>query len=298
MSFPEVEVTRLLSSNLFKASWVVINDDARVIDSNELVEQKLQKAVKINAYQVPFPEVEAESEGFQAGISADSIDTLLDPDSERAMLKSASMEELDKARQELHAAKEELEKVKAETKQLMQEAQAEMADLREKTLQEAGEQGYQDGYRQGMEEVSALREECAAREKQLEQEYLSKMKELEPEFVKNLTRIYEHIFKVDLSGYHQLVISLLTDAMQKVDVTGNMIAHVAREDYPKVNGAKTEILERTGVPGDRVEIVSDMTLAPSQCMIETESGVYDCSLGTELSELSKKLRLLSYKDGR
>lgn len=287
-----------MSSNLYKAGWVVINEDARVINSNELIEQKLQNAAKMNMHKAASSEGEEENGGFAAGISASSIDMLLDSDSESAVLKSASMEELDRTRQELDAAKEELSNVQAQIKQLKENAQAEIDDLRERALQEASEKGYQDGYQQGMNEVAALREECAAKERQLEQDYLSKMKELEPEFVRNLTQIYEHIFNVDLSDYHQLVVSLLTDAMQRVDASGNMIVHVAKEDYPQVSSAKAEILEKTGTPKERVEIVSDMTLAPSQCMIETESGVYDCSLGTELSELSKKLRLLSYKGGR
>ncbi len=287
-----------MSSNLYKAGWVVINEDARVINSNELIEQKLQNAAKMNMRKAASPEGEEENGGFAAGISASSIDMLLDSDSESTVLKSASMEELDRTRQELDAAKEELSNVQAQIKQLKENAQAEIDDLRERALQEANEKGYQDGYQQGMNEVAALREECAAKERQLEQDYLSKMKELEPEFVRNLTQIYEHIFNVDLSDYHQLVVSLLTDAMQRVDASGNMIVHVAKEDYPQVSSAKAEILEKTGTPKERVEIVSDMTLAPSQCMIETESGVYDCSLGTELSELSKKLRLLSYKGGR
>ncbi len=287
-----------MSSNLYKAGWVVINEDARVINSNELIEQKLQSAAKMNMHKAASPGEEEENGGFAAGISASSIDMLLDSDSESAVLKSASMEELDRTRQELNAAKEELSNVQAQIKQLKENAQTEIDDLRERALQEANERGYQDGYQQGMNEVAALREECAAKERQLEQDYFSKMKELEPEFVRNLTQIYEHIFNVDLSDYHQLVVSLLTDAMQRVDASGNMIVHVAKEDYPQVSSAKAEILEKTGTPKERVEIVSDMTLAPSQCMIETESGVYDCSLGTELSELSKKLRLLSYKDGR
>ncbi len=287
-----------MSSNLYKAGWVVINEDARVINSNELIEQKLQSAAKMNMHKAASPGEEEENGGFAAGISASSIDMLLDSDSESAVLKSASMEELDRTRQELDAAKEELSNVQAQIKQLKENAQTEIDDLRERVLQEANERGYQDGYQQGMNEVAALREECAAKERQLEQDYFSKMKELEPEFVKNLTQIYEHIFNVDLSDYHQLVVSLLTDAMQRVDASGNMIVHVAKEDYPQVSSAKAEILEKTGTPKERVEIVSDMTLAPSQCMIETESGVYDCSLGTELSELSKKLRLLSYKGGR
>jgi len=283
---------------LYKAGWVVINEDARVINSNELIERKLQNAARMNMHKAAPPEEGEENDDFAAGISASSIDMLFDSDSESAVLKSASKEELDRTRQELDAAKEELLNVQAQIKQLKENAQAEIDDLRERALQEANERGYQDGYQQGMNEVAALREECAARERQLEQDYDSKMKELEPEFIRNLTQIYEHIFNVDLSDYHQLVVSLLTDAMQRIDASGNMIVHVAKEDYPQVSGAKAEILEKTGTPKERIEIVSDMTLAPSQCMIETESGVYDCSLGTELSELSKKLRLLSYKGGR
>ncbi len=287
-----------MSSNLFKAGWVVVNEDARVINSNDLIEQKLQSAARTVVYQPAPSEEEEESGGFSSGLSAESIDSLLDPDSERAVLKSASAEELDRIKQELGAAKEELSRVQAETEQMKASAQAEINDLREETLHQAREQGYQDGYQQGMQEAAALKEEYAARERQLEQEYSSRVKELEPEFVRNLTQIYEHIFKVDLSDYHPLVVSLLTDAMQRVETSGNMIVHVSREDYPEVNSARTELLERAGTPREKVEIVSDMTLAPSQCMIETDSGVYDCSLGTELAELSRKLMLLSYKGGK
>ena len=61
--------------------------------------------------------------------------------------------------------------------------------------------------------------------------------------------------------------------------------------------AREEILEKTGMLAERVDIIPDMTLVPSQCMIETEGGIYDCSLGTELKELTRKLMLLSFKGG-
>ena len=44
-----------------------------------------------------------------------------------------------------------------------------------------------------------------------------------------------------------------------------------------------------------MELVEDMTLSRSQCFIETENGIYDCSLDTQLSELKRKLKLLSYE---
>ncbi|MCM1126673.1 MAG: FliH/SctL family protein [Lachnospiraceae bacterium] len=296
LSFPEAEVTRSLYSNLYKAGWVVVNDDARIIDTNKLVEKKLHEAAKAGNYHAQESEEEG-TEGFNEGISAEAVDALLDPDGEGAILKSASAEELERIRQELEEAKAELSSVQDEAQHLLENAQAEIEAMKMRTLKEAEEQGYQEGYRQGMDEVKALREECLAKEKQLEAEYTQRVRELEPEFVDNLTRIYEHIFKVDLSEYHQLVVTLLTDAMQKADVSGNIIVHVAREDYGTVSEAKEEILEKTGMLAERLDIIPDMTLAPSQCMIETEGGIYDCSLGTELKELTKKLMLLSYRGG-
>ena len=44
-----------------------------------------------------------------------------------------------------------------------------------------------------------------------------------------------------------------------------------------------------------VDFVQDATLAPASCLIETENGVFDCSLETELKELKRKLMLLAYR---
>lgn len=283
-----------MSNNLFKANWVVLTDNTRMIDTNELAEEKLRREALLRSSQ---PKDEPE-DGFLEGVNAENVGLLVDADSKEAVLKSSSAEELNAVRRELEEAKAELEQLKEQAARILTDAQNEAEALRDKTMREAGEQGYQEGYEQGMQEVNTLKEECLAGQRRLEQEYQQMMEALEPEFVENLTAIYEHIFQVDLSDYRGLVVNLLTDAMQKTEGAGSMIVHVAREDFARVNGAKEEILEKTGTPAERFEIVSDMTLSASQCMIETEGGIYDCSLGTELKELKRKLMLLSYKGGR
>lgn len=283
-----------MSSNLFKANWVVFADDTRIIDTNALAAQKVQKAAVVHRSE-PVRET---VDGFTAGLDADKVELLLDPDGEDAVLRSASAEELEAMNQELERARAELEQIQMQTSQMVEDAQAEIEAMKIRTLKEAQEQGYKEGYEQGMHETQAMKEECLAKAQQLEQEYMQQVEALESEFIENLTGIYEHIFKVDLCDYKGLVVNLLTDAMQKTDSAGNIIVHVAREDYPQVSSAKAEILEKTGTLADRLEIVSDMTLSAAECMIETEGGIYDCSLGTELKELKRKLMLLSYKGGR
>ena len=50
-----------------------------------------------------------------------------------------------------------------------------------------------------------------------------------------------------------------------------------------------------GTGASLLEVVEDITLSKNQALIETDGGIYDCSLGTQLDELGKKLRLLSYE---
>ena len=47
-----------------------------------------------------------------------------------------------------------------------------------------------------------------------------------------------------------------------------------------------------------VEVVEDLTLAKNECLIETDSGIYDCGLGTQLEEVKKKLMLLAFQRER
>lgn len=292
MSFPEVEVTRSLSSNLYKAGWFVVDESTRVIDANKLMESRMKQAAE-RAAQTENRSAH-ESDEFSAGLDAEAVEALLAPEGSGESVE-ASMEKKRQLERELEEAREELASVKAQADRMLQDAEAQIEAKRMSTLQEAKSQGYQEGYAEGMAQAQSLKEECLAEKRELEADYQHKIEELEPEFVKNLTEIYEHIFKVDLSAYSKLVTTLLIDAMQKTDSARNYIVHVSKKDYPHVCEDRERILEETGTLPDRLEIISDMTLSESQCMIETEDGIYDCSLGTELEELKRKLKLISFR---
>lgn len=284
---------RLWSSNLYKAGWVLVDGDTpRVIDSNAQMKSRMEKA-QAEGY-VRREASSEESEGFSAGLNAAMVDALLSPEGQGTVLKAGVMEQ-EAVNEELEAARAELARVKEETADMLNEAQAQIEEMRRQALAQAQEQGFQEGYQKGMDEVQTMRNECQARREELEAEYQQKIEELEPEFIDALTGIYEHIFKVDLSSYRQIVMFLLIDAMQKTNGASNYIVHVSKKNYPQVIKQKERILEETGTLPENLEIISDMTLSESQCMIETEAGVYDCSLETELKELRRKLKLLSYK---
>ncbi len=271
----------------------MVDGDARVIDSNERMKERLSEAVA-EGYR-PREDSPEDGAGFTAGLSVAMVDALLSPEGQGNVIRAGSQEEKEKLNEELEQARAELERIRQEADQTLEDARARIEVMRRDALAQAKDEGFQSGYQEGMAQTEALKKECSARRAELEAQYQQRLEELEPEFVDALTGIYEHIFKVDLSGYRQIVVSLLTDAMQKTDSASSYIIHVSKKDYPHVMKQKERILEETGTLSDSLEIISDMTLSESQCMIETESGVYDCSLETELKELGRKLRLLSYK---
>ncbi len=280
-------------SNLYKAGWVMVDSDARVIDTNELVESKLKEAI---AEQLAKGEDPGEGEGgFNPGISPEVVDALLAKDGGESILKSGSLKEKEELEQEIAEAQERLESLNAQADRVLKDANMQIEKMRIDVLAEAKEQGYQSGYEEGMAQAQALKDEYIQKKEELEREYERILEELEPQFIENLAGIYEHIFKVDLSGYDQIVANLIIDAMQKMNYAKSFIVHVSKKDYPKVNAQKERIQEETGTLAGNLEIITDVTLSDAQCMIETEGGIYDCSLGTELEELKRKLRLLSYR---
>lgn len=281
-------------SNLYKAGFVHLGEDARVIDMNAILEKRLKEEAERRSRQ-PEHELVAAQDGFTEGLNAEKVDVLLEPDAEAASQQNASIQEQEQLKQEIEEARNELAGLQAQIEQEKEQAQLEIDQMKAKAFEEANEQGYQEGYRKGLDSVQELQKQCEDERLQQEQEYQKKLEEMEPLMVDTLCDVYSHIFKVEAKEHKELVLKLLQDTLLKVDGTGSIIIHVAKEDYAYVQEQKGALLEEAGMQNGSVEIVSDAALARAQCMIETEGGVYDCSLDTELAELKRRLMLLAYQ---
>ena len=282
-----------MSSNLYKCGWVTVQEkDTRVIDNNALLEQKLS-AVLHAASISDTEEILPVDDGFEDGLDAEKVDALFSSD--EGVIKGSLQAERDALLEEIENARAELATVKEQADAMIEDAKSQIGAMQMKAYEEAKSQGYQEGERLGRQEADAQINEYLAKKKQLEDEYEKKIEELEPEFIETLTGIYEHIFKVDLTRYRDLVANLLVNAMQNIENTRNFLVHVSKEDYEGVMADKDRIRAEAGGNSVSVEFVEDATLSRSQCLIETENGIYDCSLDTQLSELSRKLKLLSYE---
>ena len=283
-----------MHNNLLKSGNVIKNDDARVIDSNDKVAERLK---------VLAERMQNESEGdfydeFNAGLDAVQVEQLLgDPDN---AIGQDGTPDFDTAAfdQMLEEAKTQAEGILAAAREgaegIIRDAETKAEQIKSKALADGHDEGYNSGYSEGMEVGRAAEQRCAERESELEAYYARKIEELEPAFVDKLTDIYEHVFMLDLSDKKELIHYLITDAMRNIEGGKSFLVHVSKEDYEYVNEHREELM--TGLPqSSTLEVIEDMTLAQSQCYIEADSGIFDCGLGTELKLLKKELTLLSYR---
>ena len=273
-----------MSNNLYKGIFTVLKeDDTRVIDSDALIEKKLSQiaqTVKSSDRMEPKP---ADKDGFSEGLSAEILDGLLSEDEEEA-----------EEEQEAPSAEQLREEALLEIEQLKAEAEHRLAEEREQVLADAKKQGLQEGRTKGQQEFEAQKNQLAAKAEELDRQFEEMVRQLEPHFIETLTDIYEYVLGVNLSADRDIVIHLVERAMCRIEGGKSYIVRVSREDYPYVSMQKKQIVTE-GAAGAAVEIVEDATLLKNQAMIETDGGIFDCSLGTQLAELTRKLKLLSYE---
>lgn len=275
--------------NLYKSGLIHMDsEDKRIIDNNALAEKKLDKVLHGAAFRKAAEDGSQETVEDAADTSA--VDALL---SDTA--SDSTEEERNTLKQEIEEAREELDRIRTQADEMLAQAKDEAAAIQEKAFEEARKEGYQEGERQGRAEADAVKAEYQQKLQELQETFDREERELEPRFIEALTGIYEHIFKVDLSACQDLVTTLLSNTMQKIEGSRNLLIHVSKNDYENVKGNKDRLQKEAGGSAVSVEIIEDMTLSAGKAMIETENGVYDCSLDTELSELARKLKLLSYE---
>lgn len=285
-----------MSSNLYKRGYTFVSqEETRIIDSNALIAAKIGKTpVSKVGVSVAPPDKDGFSQGLSAGVlSQEELEALTGEvvNREGAENEAGEMELAAAAIPEEPTAEELKADVLAEIEQMRTEAEAALEKERKSTLEAAKKQGYEEGVRQGRAEADSLKKELEAERRRLEEEYAEQIAQLEPQFIELLTGIYEHVIHVGLSDHHDLIVYLIEDALGQIDGGKSLIVHVSGEDYEYVNGKKAQF----SVGSASLEVVEDITLSKNQALIETENGIFDCSLGTQLEELGKKLRLLSYE---
>ncbi len=299
--------------------YLTRDTETRMINSNELLAKRLEEI----AQHVTPKETEGlreeslndgGSSGFMAGLSAEQVEGLLgDMDfgdgPSGNVIKAAPVgftesepQDMD-TEQFLSGAKDAAdafladaqEKAQQEADRLLAQAREQIAAEREEALAQAKEQGYREGVQKAEKEYASKQKALADKEKQLETEYEDILKQLEPRLVEVIGDAYSYLIGEELSGYKDILVYMISSAVRRIENGKTFTVRISGVDYPYESMEKKKLDAALASPSATLELVEDTTLSHNECMIETEGGIFDCGLGTQMRELQKRLKLLSYE---
>lgn len=289
-----------MSYNLVKNFNTITHEDTVVLDSNEIIAQKLQ------IYRETHP---VNQGGFQAGLAAKQVDVV---EGEGGLSREAGEDEEFEGEVEVPLdsfaetpgydgpdPNELLADAQEQIEQMKQQAMAEIEEEKERIFEEARKKGYDAGFEQGnrdgLQRTEKDRQALTQEKLDFQAEYERLIAEIEPTLIDALNDIYQYIFKVDMTSYKDIVTYLVMNSLAHIEASKSYLIHVAKDDYAYMSMQKKLIQTDSVIGNADIEFAEDASLKKGQCLIETESGIYDCGLDTQLAELSRKLKILSYE---
>ncbi len=269
---PEAEVTRSLSSNLIKYNFVNYDKEEKiVIDSDSKLPSF--KPLGFNNLEVIKTEQRFETEeGVEESVLG-------------LQSMSISQDELEVVNKK---AEHIIEKAEEDAKVILQNAKEEAGLISE----EAKKQGFKQGYEDGKAEISKLQEDLKKQIQENAKEHQRIIQTIEPQYTNLVVKLLEKLTGIVSSEYKSVILHLIQKALEDNENEENYCIRVSREDYDYVKN-KIDLIKSLLKENTNVEIVIDNKLEKSQCFIETDTSVIDCSLNVQLENLVTDLRMLA-----
>lgn len=270
-----------------------------VIDSNELAKQIILK--QENEYKAKLLDEERErrlaamresGEEIPEGVDADEflglVDTITQTEEQPDM--SGQIEEM------LAEAREEAERIiadaNAQADEILSAAQLNADAMKNLARQDGEKAGYNEGTQRAAMELHDAQANMQAEIDRIQNEYMERQLQMEREILDMCLPVFEHVFSAELSGRKDVIYHLLDHCIMKIERTGQMQIKVSDANAEFIKSKKDEIQGKIGAEVG-LDIIADPLLNDSQCIIETDGGIFDCSIDTELDNLIREIRALS-----
>jgi len=172
---------------------------------------------------------------------------------------------------------------------LRRELETECEQLRLK----AREQGFQEGYREGMDrakqEAAEIRRQALGVLQQAREIYRQTLADLEPQLLNLACAIAERLVAEQLALKEETVVAIAKEALAVVRGRPRITILASPEDAGVMRENLNALLE--AVPGSEVTVVEDATLPRGACKIDTDDGLVDASWDVRWEGIRKALRL-------
>lgn len=272
------------------------NPEALVIDSNDKAEEKIIAEEK--AYNAKKAEEARQRRLEQMSEEGVEIPEGVDPAEFSDLAESFAEESTDysqAAAEVLEAANAEAESIlnnaRLEADSILNQAETDGETMRNLARQEGEKAGYMDGLQKAADEMASKQRELDEYAQNLEDTYRMKEANMERELVTSITEVFEKVFTAELSGRSDVIFHLLDNCLMNIEPSHEMQIKVSEENAAYLKEHKAEILERVGSEV-ALDIICDPLMKDTECIIDTDGGIFDCGIDTEMKELIKSIRAL------
>lgn len=270
-----------------------------VIDSNAKAKELIMKQEK--AYKAKLLDEERARRLAAMQESGAEIPEGVDPDEFLGLADTIMEEEetvdvgpqveelLEQARTE---AQQIIDDANAQAEEILNAAQLNADAMKNLARQDGEKEGYNEGTQRAALELADAKSGMEAEIQRIENQYMEMQLNMEHEIVEMCLPVFERVFSAELSGRKDVIYHLLDHCIMKIERTGQMQIKVSDANAEYIKGKKDEIQGKIGAEVG-LDIIADPLLNDSQCIIETDGGIFDCSIDTELDNLIREIRALS-----
>lgn len=269
-------------SNLLKRA-TIIEKDKRIIDYNKIIEEKIAM----------HKQAALGHDGFVEGLYTAEVEQRVDEDGNPIEVEEQIAEEpavdLDEIRAQADAI---IADAHAQAEQIINSANAESDSIKQSAYEEAYERASEDAKSQLARMESQLISEYDKRREDLQAEYDELKSRMEPELTDVILEVFSNVTHAIAEDNKEIILNLVNNVLKDANISNEFIIKVSKEDYSFMvqNQGKLYCAMNKEI---QVDIVEDSKLSKGQCLIQADSGVYDCSLDIQLENLIKEIKILS-----
>lgn len=185
-----------------------------------------------------------------------------------------------------------LAQAREEIDAMLAEAQTDADARRNLARQDGQKEGYLEGTQKAAVELANKEAWYDEQVALIQEDYARKQMTMERDVVDICCKVFEKVFGAQLEGKKDILFHLLDNCLMNIEPSHQMQVKVNEANIEMLREKKPEIMNRVGT-GVVVDLISDPCLTDSQCLIETDGGVFDCSIDTELDNLIRDIKSLA-----
>ncbi len=177
--------------------------------------------------------------------------------------------------------KREIHDASLEAKDLLEDARLQAAQVIEEACQTEGEirkAAFQQGYSEGLNHWNEML--CEAR--RLRQEYLARN---EPELIRLAVAVASKIIRHEVQSDSSAICNTVREVLKSTGREKKLIIRVNPAEEAKVQSQ----IESLANGVHEIVVVGNREVSPGGCVVESEIGVVDAQLETQLAALEKNL---------